>query len=358
LRIALIVPVSSRERDRDRLRWIHRHNLAQARALARLGAEVHLFVDAPFAAVEHDDGIRLHFVRRRVPAIPGAHLVAAALLLRPQVLHQFHLLDVRTLALSSLAPVRTFAEYNTGPVPHTSARRAVMRAATRRLTGVFFTAVEMAAPFVSLGAISPAAPIVAVPEISSLVPAADREGSRRALGVRGLLVLVVARAAEVKDPFTALEAFDRIKMRRPDATLIWAAIEEGPLHREVRMRVEKSGGRMLLRAEIAPLYAAADVMLHTSRREACGAAFVEALGAGVPIAGSDIPPFRALALGGAARLCPLGDPGAFAEAALELAADPEARRRARARFENALTFDAIAERKMRAYRDEPVEPCY
>jgi glycosyltransferase involved in cell wall biosynthesis len=216
----------------------------------------------------------------------------------------------------------------------------------------------MAEPFVAAGAISPRTPIVAVPEISSLVVPADRAASRRALGIDGLLVLVVARAAEVKDPFTALAAFDRIKSQRPDATLIWAAIEEGPLHREVRMRVERTGGRMLVGAEIAPLYAAADVMLHTSRREACGAAFVEALSAGLPVVGSDIPPFRALARDRAAKLCPLGDAHAFAEAALNLATDPTARSRARARYETALTFEKIAQRKLQAYRGEQVSPSY
>ena len=354
MRIALLVPVPARPGPVD-LRAIHRHNSAQARALARLGAEVHLFVDAPFAALERDEGVYLHFVLGRIRAIPGAHLIASALSIRPDVLHQFHLLDVRTLALTSLAPTRAFAEYNTGPVPDRLARLAVMRAATRRLSGVFFTACEMASPFVAAGALARETPVIAVPEISSLVSSADRDDSKRALGLeRALVILVVARAAEVKDPFTSLAAFDRIRAARPDAELIWAAIEEGPLHREVSLRVARSGGRMLVRTEMAPLYAAADVMLHTSRREACGTAFVEALSAGVPIAGSDIPPFRALSRGGAAKLCPVGDADAFARAALELAADEEARARARARYERALTFDAIAERKMRAYCGEVV----
>ncbi len=359
MKVALIVPVLAPAFDRARLLLLHRHNLAQARALARLGAEVHLLVDGGTAGIEDHDGVRLHFVRRPLPGIPGAHLLRSALALRPDVVHQFHLLDVRTLALTALAPARVFAEYNTGPVPHQRVRRAVMRAATRRLAGVFFTAAEMAAPFVDAGALAPGTPVVAVPEISSLVEPADRTRARRALGLEhSLAVLVVARAAEVKDPFTALAAFERIRAERPEARLVWAALEEGPLHREVSLRVARLGGIMEVRAEMAPLYAAADVMLHTSRREACGAAFVEGMGAGLPIAGSDIPPFRALARGGAARLCPLGDAEAFARAALALAADRASGRRARVRFEQALTFDAIAARKMAVYAGEPVAPAY
>jgi glycosyltransferase involved in cell wall biosynthesis len=359
VKIALLVPVFARGRDRETLRRVHRHNLAQSRSLAQLGAEVHLFVDAPFADVEREAGVHLHFVSGALTAIPGAHLLAAALFERPDVVHQFHLLDVRTLALLALAPARVFAEYNTGPIPHQVARRAVMRAATARLGAVFFTAAEMADPFREAGALSARTPVVAVPETSSILSLAERESSRRTLGVEhALVVLVVARAAEGKDPNTALAAFERIKQARPEAHLLWAALEEGPLHAEVSARVASLGGRMYLRTEMPPLYAAADVMLHPSRREACGTAFMEALSAGVPVVGSDIAPFRALARNDAAKIAPVGDSSRFAELALALAQDPSARQRAKRRFADALTFDAIALRKLRTYEGKTVSPEY
>lgn len=362
MRIALVV--ASRAplgpRTLEQTVHIHRFTIAQARALAGRGAEVDLFVDAEVDAVDRSDAVAVHRVARpAVERLHGPNLIRAALRVAPDVVHQYNLSSIPALAALALARRphrRAFAEYNGGAPPVRPLSRSLMRIASVRVDGLFFTSAEMASPFIRAEAVDPRATIIAAQEIASLVPIVDRASARRSLGAQDAVVLVVARAAPEKDPRTALDAFEIIRAERPGALLVWAALERGPLHGEVEAGVRKAGGRIAVGAEMAPLYAAADVMLHPSLREVCGAALVEALTAGVPAAVSDIPAFRAL-VGGGARLCGPGDPRAFADVALALLADPNARDRAKARGAE-LTFDRIAERKLAVYRGEPISTRY
>ena len=114
-----------------------------------------------------------------------------------------------------------------------------------------------------------------------------------------------------------------------------------PIVTDDRIHFERTDDR----SRMADLYAAADVLLHTSRREICGASFSEALQAGCPIAASDIPAFRENAAPEAVALCPPGDARAFADAALRLVDRPDLREAARRHFESKLSFDAIARRR-------------
>lgn len=389
MKVALIVPVMAAE-DEDLAARRHRHrfNIAQAEALGRLGVQVHLLVDAPrdertalnavdpVDTVDGVDGASLHGValppalrairdaklpstwlapHRRYPL--GLHLLQAAKALDPDVVHVFHILDVKTLLCAVAMFGRVFGEYNTGFPPASRPRALALQQASRRAAGLFFTARAQVDEFIETGAIHHDAVIHEVPEISSLLRPTTRADARRRLQLGDeTTVLVVARAAEGKDPRCAVRAFDRIRQRRPDARLLWACIERGPLHRDLERVLEAEHPRrhrLIVGAdptEMADLYAAADVMLHPSHREACGTAFVEALQSGLRVVGSNIPPFAALARGNAARLAPVGDDEAFARAALDIMADAGAGARARRRFATALSFDRIAERKLAAYR--------
>src|SRR6185295_12282074 len=121
LRLALVVPVrAAGDEDEAALLLRHRFNVAQACALGDRGAEAALFVDAPFSRVRPiGERAAIHFVAAppmlRAGLAPGAHLLAAALasLPRPDAIHLFHVLDVKTLALAAaFARARLFAEYN------------------------------------------------------------------------------------------------------------------------------------------------------------------------------------------------------------------------------------------------------
>src|SRR5688572_18138010 len=120
MRVALIVPVPTDPGD-DESTLLHRHrfNIAQARALGRAGADVELIVDAPFSAQNTlDPSSRICFVKSPTARfLGGAHLIARAVRGHAEVIHVFHLLSVKTLALAVLARARVYAEYNGGAIP-------------------------------------------------------------------------------------------------------------------------------------------------------------------------------------------------------------------------------------------------
>lgn len=345
--------------DESSLLHRHRYNVAQARALAGAGADVELIIDAPFSAetrvCEHARVVFAHRPNARLPV--AAHLIARAVRDRVEVIHLFHLLSVKSTALAALAPARVFAEYNGGAIPASPLRRGVLSAASRRLEGAFFTGREAGQDFVAAGALARSVPLFAVPEVSSLLPdpteaerAATRERARRETDPAALVVLVVGRIAEDKQPFVALEAFRAIARARPNAILWWAhggdelggALQRAAKHDRVRFF------ERIPYEDMPRLYAGADVMIHATRRETCSAAFIEAMQHGLPVAASNIPPLAAMS-GPGSTLVPLGDASALAHAALALAGDPEHRARAQRTFAEQLSYEAIGRRKLRAY---------
>ena len=354
MKIALVVPVAAGSDD-DRAALLARHatSVAHAEALARAGATVHLVVHGSVDAVSAlADGATLHAVSRW---LRGAGLVAYAEALQPDVLHLFHLLAVPAATRAALAPARVFAEYNGGGPPRRRLVRWLLKDATENFDGLLFTAEGNAAALLDAGALSPRTTIYEVPEVSAHLPVAERrtDPDRRS-------VLIVSRFHPDKDPECALEVLREVARRNPAVRFVWAALDAAggaalmqaaaadPLL-SARLRFEIAAPR----SAMPQLYAAADVLLHTSRREVCGYAFVEALAAGVPVAASAIPPFSAMAVDRAVRLCEVGAPAAFADAVIDLLADPAASSVATRHFAEALSFDAIAARRLAVYR----HPC-
>lgn len=345
MRIVLIVPAP------PDLGWAQSHapTLAQARALCEAGAErVDLVIAGQRRELHQLGPIKVHLE----PVLPGPlsrlGFVARAVSLRPEVVHLYHWLDLRTLVGLAATPLKIHAEYNGGGVP--SGRRAqVARWVSRRLSTLWVTARDQGEAFARAGVLSRRTWIQTAPETSSVLPVLAR-----CPGV-GPRVLVVARAAPDKRPEVALRAFERIRAVHPSASLTWAALSQGPRHSWLVDSVRALGGELWMGLgpeQMAERYARADLLLHPSAREVCGYAFVEGMQAGLRIAAADIPPFRALAGRDGAALAPVGDDRALAEAALRLWADPEAGERARRRYEEALTFQAIARRKLAGYRGE------
>jgi glycosyltransferase involved in cell wall biosynthesis len=155
-----------------------------------------------------------------------------------------------------------------------------------------------------------------------------RAEARRALGVapEGRLVLSCGHLIERKDPLLALEVFARAA--GPGDRL--AVLGRGPLEPALRaaVRARALEERVLLRGEVAPdelarWYAAADVLLLTSRREGRPNVVLEALASGRPVLATDaggtaelLEPF------GAAMLARSRDPEALARQLVELLARP------------------------------------
>lgn len=154
-------------------------------------------------------------------------------------------------------------------------------------------------------------------------PIALRWGPRRPawIAVPGIF------ESEVKGIPTALEAVVRLRERGLDVRLLRASIL--PLSEAERRIVAPD--RYLLSVppeEMAASLRRCDLLLFPSKpAEGFGLPLLEAMASGVPAVSSRIPSTEHIA--GAARLVPVGDAAAFAEAARELLADGRAWRRAR-----------------------------
>jgi glycosyltransferase involved in cell wall biosynthesis len=158
----------------------------------------------------------------------------------------------------------------------------------------------------------------------------------------------------VKDPLTTLAGFALVLRHHPDAVLN-LAWTDAPLHAEVLLAARPLGARVRLlgrlsRAGARALIGDADVLVQSSRREVCGIAVLEAMAAGTPPVVTAIPSFRAVLGDCGARFTP-GDPAGLAAGVRAVLADPSQRIRCRARFERDLSFDALAERVGRVYRE-------
>ena len=158
----------------------------------------------------------------------------------------------------------------------------------------------------------------------------------------------------MKDPLTTLAGFALVLRDHPDAVL-HLAWTDAPLHADVLLAARPLGQRVRLlgrlsRAGARALIGEADALVQSSTREVCGIAVLEAMAAGTPPVVTDIPSFRAVLGDCGARFAP-GDPAGLASGVLRVLADPTQRARCRARFERELSFDALAERVERVYRE-------
>ncbi|HEY0837985.1 MAG TPA: glycosyltransferase [Azospirillum sp.] len=153
------------------------------------------------------------------------------------------------------------------------------------------------------------------------------------------VVLAVGRLVAQKDFATLLDAFARLRARRPARLVV---LGDGPLRAGLRTRAEALG----IAADVAfPGFAAnpfrfmarAGVFALSSRWEGFGNVLVEALACGCPVVSTDCPsgPAEILEDGRWGALVPVGDADRLAaalDAALDDPGDTDARRRRAADF--------------------------
>ena len=179
------------------------------------------------------------------------------------------------------------------------------------------------------------------------MPPADACRQLRRRGVRGPYLLVVGTVEPRKDHATLVAAFEIVRARHPELSLVVAGAS-GWLARDAASALARPGVVVLGRvsdAEIDLLYRRAEVVLNGSIYEGFGLAVLEALARGCAVVATGIPPHVEV-VADAARLFAPGDVDALAAEIEELLRDPSARgelRRAalgRAnRFDVATTID-------------------
>lgn len=357
MKLAYVLPVGRQARSAQELSEAWPHN---QRILALL-AERHGWQCHALWSGAVDDTVVQGPVVHEVSTRPLRSLRA----LRPDVVHLNGLVFAR-LALSTRAVlgrrVRIVAQHH-GELPGSGAAAWRQRAAARLAIDryLFCGLPGQADPWRQAAILRADTPLSEVLEASTDL--ADEPGRPTDLadlaevpppGRGEPTVLWVGRLQEGKDPLTALEAFDRFRRRRAGAQLWMVAGAQRPLEAEVRRRLPAGAhlvGPLPHRA-MAQWYRAADVLLSTSHHEGSGYALIEAIASGCTPAVTDLPSHGAIAGDVATYFAP-GDPAAAAEAlerAALAASRPEGRALVRARFEQALRWEHVADQLHAAYR--------
>ncbi len=347
-----------------------------AEAVVAAGARVTVIQRFSQDAELERGGVRYLLVRDGARPVPRVwqiprrtHRLAAAA--GPDVLH-FHgqIFPLQTIALRRALPARAalLVQHHAGDPPTPSSLRervwlALMRAGLAAADGFIFTAEELAHPWREAGLIAPRQPVYGVMESSTpLRPPAEARGATLP-GDPALLW--VGRLHPVKDPLTVLEGLARASEALPGAalTMIYGSEELLGAVRERVARADLAGRVALLgrlpNGDLPNYYAAADLFVLGSRREGSGYALIEALACGLPPAVSDIPAFRAVTGGAVGAHWPAGDAAACAEAIVRVASGERSAQRAaaRARFEQALSWERIGQAAHRAYADLVSHTC-
>jgi phosphatidyl-myo-inositol alpha-mannosyltransferase len=175
----------------------------------------------------------------------------------------------------------------------------------------------------------------------------------------GRYLLFVSRLEPRKGFRVAVEAMGGVLRRMPEALLV--VVGDGPERRRYAEAPPAVRDRILMlgtvsNAELPPYHAASEVFLAPATgRESFGIVLVEALAAGVPVVGSDIPGYREVVRGGVEGLLSRpGDAGALADSALSLLTDAGLHARLRdAALQRAERFrwERVAEEVEEVYRE-------
>lgn len=163
----------------------------------------------------------------------------------------------------------------------------------------------------------------------------DREAFLRRHGINGPVCLCVARNHPQKDLPTLFQAF-REFLRDPSrrATLVVAGrgMPDYPVDADLKSHVRlletaASSPLEFPPAELVAWYRAADLFVLTSQLEGFSTALLEAMAAGLPVAGTDVPGIRERVQNGVNGLLrPAGDTAGISATIARLLANPEERR--------------------------------
>lgn len=178
---------------------------------------------------------------------------------------------------------------------------------------------------------------------------------------RHLVVLFVGRFVPAKDLNLWVRVAELIAQHRPDVAFVLAG--SGPLEKSIRDLVEKKGllDRFhflgaVAHKDLPSVYAAADLFLLSSSNEGFGRVILEAALAGVAVVSTSCAgPADLVEHGETGILCPVGDAGALATAALSLLGDESLRHRlskaARFRVRENYNSEALTERLVACWAD-------
>jgi glycosyltransferase involved in cell wall biosynthesis len=351
------------------------------REIARLGHDVRVVHAYPTDRQLRIDGVRHEFVS------PGriARLISAAAVTgsnrdraiyepawraierirgeRPDLIH-FHGMTLTWnlgLLLARLRPeIPVVLHYHGGDPARNPVAHAIQARSFRRASAFLFTTRSHGQPFVDDGLADPGR-VVEIVETSTTFPMSPRVIARQKTGMTGDPVFVwTGRLDPIKDPLTALRGFAQIAASWQDAhlylyyltdpllpTLTAFVAEQPQLVDRVHFRGRAPANAM------EDIYNSADFLLQASRREVCGQAVLEAMASGVIPVVTDIPSFRAMTAGGSfGILFPEGDARALAGQTLAVPRSEIPKRSAaiRHRFEQALSFPALARQLDAVYR--------
>jgi len=327
-----------------------------AAAASRSGVSVTVLQCSWVEADHLVDGVACHFVR---PDRVWARLADCA----PDLIHVHGLLypgKIRALT-ARFRRVPILVQDHGSAVPRRQWRRWWHRWGFARLTAVMFTARGQAAAFQHAGVLRPTVRIFEAIEVSTPFAPGDRAAARAATGLHGdPCLLWVGNLDPNKDPLTVLAAVSRAARELPGLRL-WMGYRFAPLLSDVRETIARDPlliDRVGLLGEVAypgieQHFRAADFLVQASHKEGSGYGVIEALACGTTPLVTDIPSFRVITAEGAVgALVPPGDSAALARAIVDWAGRDRAeqRRRARAHFERALSFDAIGHQLVTAYR--------
>lgn len=283
--------------------------------------------------------------------------------LRPDVYHVHGLgFPHDVLSLSALAHRIPIVLQDHADRPPRLWRQWSWRRAFSVASGIAFCALEQARPFATAGLIRAQTKLYEIPESTSRFAPADRDETRRALGVTGdPLVLWVGHLDDNKDPLTVLEGISAAAKVLPRLQL-WCCFGRAPLLSQIQSRITADPalrdrvhlmGRVPHEA-VEKLMRAADLFVLGSHREGSGYSVIEALACGLPPVVTDIPSFRALTNSGSVgALWPCGDARRLCEAIVSMAQRPKAQTRAavRAHFDSELSFAALGRKLRSMYAD-------
>lgn len=161
-------------------------------------------------------------------------------------------------------------------------------------------------------------------------PTSHRSSVRETLGTppEAFLILTVGRQEYQKGQVHLVDAFSRLAVHHPSAWL-WIIGRQGNASGSLQEAVGRARGRHRIlvlghRPDVPHLLSAADIFVFPSLYEGLGGALLEAMAAGLPIVGSDIPAIREVG-GDAILYSAPGDVDGLTARVAELLNDPELR---------------------------------
>lgn len=341
-------------------------------AVRRAGSTVSVVQRFHTQAVVERDGITYHFVKDSqqpwlsTKAAP-AEFVDAIAGQQPDVVHVNGLIFPEVVsAVRKACGSRTVvvAQHHGGEFPIRGSgmvglwQRRHWRAGLAAADALSFTAREQAEAWRDAGVLG-GQKVLEIIEAGTTMRRIDRRRARTAIGVDAdPLILWVGRRTTTKDPLTVLDGVERALPHLPaarlimvfdDVTMIDAVDQRRRASDAWRDSVDLAGA--VPRDELPNYYSAADLFISGSQFEGSGNALIEAMSAGLVPVVADIPSFRAI-VGESGIRWPAGDPVACADALLRTCAgDREEQRRAVVdRYEEMLTWEAIARRTVDEYQ--------